>query len=61
MRNAATLVRGRPVDQIPQDAREKAALTSVLGYEPGESDRMVNDYLRATRHAHAVVERVFWG
>ncbi|WP_185996355.1 bifunctional [glutamine synthetase] adenylyltransferase/[glutamine synthetase]-adenylyl-L-tyrosine phosphorylase [Nocardioides campestrisoli] len=60
VRNAATLVRGRPVDQIPQDAREKAALTSVLGYEPGESDRMVNDYLRATRHAHAVVERVFW-
>ena len=33
---------------------------SVLGYPPGESDEMVNDYLRTTRRARAVVERVFW-
>ncbi|MGN0064216.1 MAG: bifunctional glutamine-synthetase adenylyltransferase/deadenyltransferase, partial [Nocardioides sp.] len=60
-RNAGTLVRGRATDQIPADSRERAAMAMVLGYEPGETDRMVNDYMRTTRHAHQVVERIFWG
>ncbi len=60
VRNAVTLVRGKPADQLPRDARERAAVARVLGYEPGSSDVMVNDYLRTTRRAHAVVERVFW-
>ncbi|MEZ5093119.1 bifunctional [glutamine synthetase] adenylyltransferase/[glutamine synthetase]-adenylyl-L-tyrosine phosphorylase [Nocardioides sp.] len=61
VRNAITLVRGKPSDQLPRDPRERAALASVLGYPPGSSDRMLNDYLRITRQAHDVVERVFWG
>ena len=60
VRNAVTLVRGKAADQLPRDATEKAAVASVLGYPPGESDRLVNDYLRITRRAHTVVERVFW-
>lgn len=60
VRNAVTLVRGRPSDQLPRDARERAAVARVLGYPAGSSDQMVNDYLRTTRRAHAVVERVFW-
>lgn len=60
VRNAVTLVRGRPADQLPRDARERAAVARVLGYPQGASDQMVNDYLRTTRRAHAVVERVFW-
>jgi glutamate-ammonia-ligase adenylyltransferase len=60
VRNAVTLVRGRPADQLPRDARERAAVAKVLGYPQGASDEMVNDYLRTTRRAHAVVERVFW-
>ncbi|WP_203335746.1 bifunctional [glutamine synthetase] adenylyltransferase/[glutamine synthetase]-adenylyl-L-tyrosine phosphorylase [Nocardioides limicola] len=60
VRNAITLVRGRPSDQLPTGARELAAIASVLGYQPGETDAMVNDYLRTTRHARAVVDRVFW-
>ncbi|HEX5918493.1 MAG TPA: bifunctional [glutamine synthetase] adenylyltransferase/[glutamine synthetase]-adenylyl-L-tyrosine phosphorylase [Nocardioides sp.] len=60
VRNAVTLVRGRPSDQLPRDARERAAVARVLGYPQGASDQMVNDYLRTTRRAHAVVERVFW-
>jgi glutamate-ammonia-ligase adenylyltransferase len=60
VRNAVTLVRGRPADQLPRDARERAAVARVLGYPQGSSDQMVNDYLRTTRRAHAVVERVFW-
>ena len=35
-------------------------MASILGYAPGASDEMVNDYLRITRRAHAVVDRVFW-
>jgi glutamate-ammonia-ligase adenylyltransferase len=60
IRNAVTLVRGKPGDHLPRDPREKAAVASILGYAPGASDEMVNDYLRTTRRAHAVVDRVFW-
>jgi [glutamine synthetase] adenylyltransferase / [glutamine synthetase]-adenylyl-L-tyrosine phosphorylase len=60
VRNAVTLVRGRPADQLPRDARERAAVAAVLGYAPGESDLMLNDSLRTTRRAHAVVEKLFW-
>ncbi len=61
IRNAVTLVRGKPGDHLPRDPREKAAVASLLGYPPGELDTMVNDYLRITRHARAVVDKVFWG
>ena len=61
VRDAVTLVRGRPGDAVPSDARERAAVAAVLGYAPGESTAMLNDYLRATRRARAVVDRVFWG
>ena len=60
LRNAITLVRGKPGDQLPRDHRELAAVASVLGYQPGESDELVNDYLRTTRRARGIVERVFW-
>ena len=61
VRNAVTLVRGKPGDELPRDVRERAAVASILGYPPGASDRLVNDYLRYTRRARAVVDRVFWG
>jgi [glutamine synthetase] adenylyltransferase / [glutamine synthetase]-adenylyl-L-tyrosine phosphorylase len=61
LRNAVTQVRGRPADSLPRDARERAAVAQIRGYGPGESDLMVNDYLRVTRRARKVVERVFWG
>ena len=60
-RNAVTLVRGTPAHHVPRDAAERAAVARVLGYADGDSDRMVNDYLRTTRRAHAVVEKIFWG
>ena len=60
VRNAVTLVRGKPSDQLPRDPRERAAVASILGYGPGESEAMLNDHLRYTRRARAVVDRVFW-
>jgi glutamate-ammonia-ligase adenylyltransferase len=61
LRNAITQVRGRASDSLPRDARERAAVAHIRGYPPGESDGLVNDYLRVTRRARQVVERVFWG
>jgi len=60
LRNATTQVRGKPADSLPRDTRERAAVAHIRGYPPGESDRMVDDYLRVTRRARQVVERVFW-
>jgi glutamate-ammonia-ligase adenylyltransferase len=61
LRNAITQVRGRASDSLPRDTRQRAAVAHIRGYAPGESDELVNDYLRATRLARQVVERVFWG
>jgi glutamate-ammonia-ligase adenylyltransferase len=61
LRNAITQVRGRPTDSLAGDARERAAVAHIRGYGPGESDELVNDYLRVTRRARTVVERLFWG
>jgi glutamate-ammonia-ligase adenylyltransferase len=60
-RNATVLVRGRASDQLPHDSRERAAVAQVLGYGPGQSAAMVNDYQRTVRRARLVVDRVFWG
>ena len=61
LRNATTQVRGRPADTLAGDARERAAVAHIRGYGPLESDELVNDYLRVTRRARKVVERLFWG
>jgi glutamate-ammonia-ligase adenylyltransferase len=33
----------------------------IRGYPPGQSDKLLDDYLRVSRRARRVVERVFWG
>jgi glutamate-ammonia-ligase adenylyltransferase len=59
-RNAITLVRNRASDQLPSAARDRGAVAYLLGYAPDEAERMLDDYLRATRRARAAVERIFW-
>ena len=61
LRNAIVQVRGRSADSLPRDTRDRAALAHIRGYRPGESDELVNDYLRVTRRARQVVDKVFWG
>jgi [glutamine synthetase] adenylyltransferase / [glutamine synthetase]-adenylyl-L-tyrosine phosphorylase len=60
-RNAATLVRGKPSDQVPTSGRELASVAAVMGYsaqaDPGE---FLDEYRRTTRRARTVVERVFY-
>ena len=60
IRNAVTLVRGKPGDEIPRDVRERAAVAAVIGYPPASTDVMLNDWLRRARRTSRVVDRVFW-
>ncbi|MEI7033800.1 bifunctional [glutamine synthetase] adenylyltransferase/[glutamine synthetase]-adenylyl-L-tyrosine phosphorylase [Streptomyces pratensis] len=61
VRNAVMLVRGRPGDTFPSDAREMTAVGRYLGYEPGHVGDMLDDYRRITRRARAVMEERFYG
>lgn len=70
VRNAVTLVRGRPGDTFPSEARELGAVGRYLGYESagpgpraadaGGSGEMLDDYRRVTRRARGVAERLFY-
>ena len=60
VRNGVMLVRGRAADTLPAGGRELAGVARVVGYAPGQSGALVEDYRRATRRARAVVERVFY-
>ncbi|MFI7546549.1 bifunctional [glutamine synthetase] adenylyltransferase/[glutamine synthetase]-adenylyl-L-tyrosine phosphorylase [Actinoplanes sp. NPDC049599] len=56
VRNALTLVRGRPTDQLPRHGVELAGVVQLLGGgDPGE---FVDRYLRMTRRSRAAMERV---
>ena len=56
VRNALTLVRGRPTDQLPRHGVELAGAVQLLGGgDPGE---FVDRYLRITRRSRAAMERV---
>ncbi|WP_435769474.1 bifunctional [glutamine synthetase] adenylyltransferase/[glutamine synthetase]-adenylyl-L-tyrosine phosphorylase [Nocardioides sp. SYSU DS0651] len=60
VRNALLLARGRPGDQFPRATLERRSVAGIMGYQLVETDRLLDDYLRATRRARAVVDRVFW-
>jgi glutamate-ammonia-ligase adenylyltransferase len=60
VRDAVMLVKGKAGDMLPTDARDLSAVAQVLGYRPGESGALLDDYRRVTRRARAVVERVFY-
>ncbi|MDQ1694887.1 MAG: [glutamine synthetase] adenylyltransferase / [glutamine synthetase]-adenylyl-L-tyrosine, partial [Frankiaceae bacterium] len=60
VRNAIVLARGRPADAVPTDPRSLAAVARAMGYAAGQTQDMVEDYLRATRRARTVYEAVFF-
>jgi len=60
VRNAMMLVRARPSDSLPREPRERSGVAYVCGYGADGAEEMVDDYLRATRRARAVVDHVFW-
>ncbi len=61
IRNAIMLVRARPGDSLPRDPRDLAAVAQICGYNADETGRFSDDYLRRTRQARNVVDRLFWG
>jgi glutamate-ammonia-ligase adenylyltransferase len=58
VRNAMTLVRGRAADQLPRHGPELAGVARVLGHA-GDPNLLLEEYLRTTRRARVVVERLF--
>ncbi len=60
-RNALVLVRGKPSDQLPGPGRQLAAVASAAGEHSDDASEFLDNYLRVTRRARAVVERVFGG
>lgn len=61
IRNANMLSRAKPSDTIPSDSRERGNVCHLLSLPPGTSARLVDDWLKASRRAAAVVEDLFWG
>ncbi|KOX23621.1 bifunctional [glutamine synthetase] adenylyltransferase/[glutamine synthetase]-adenylyl-L-tyrosine phosphorylase [Nocardiopsis sp. NRRL B-16309] len=69
VRGMVMLVRGRPGDSLPTDLRVRSALAEAMGCSSGEgeddvwegaSEQLTEAYLRTTRRARAVMERVFY-
>ncbi|KQX76232.1 MULTISPECIES: bifunctional [glutamine synthetase] adenylyltransferase/[glutamine synthetase]-adenylyl-L-tyrosine phosphorylase [Aeromicrobium] len=60
IRNAVVLMRGKPAASMVEQAGERAGVAHLLGYGMEHSERLMDDYLRTTRHARQVVERIFY-
>ncbi len=60
-RNALVLVRGKPTDQIPGPGRQLNAVAVAAGWRTGDGGEFLDNYLRVTRRAKAVVNNVFGG
>jgi len=60
-RNALVLVRGKPADQLPGPGRLLSAVARVAGWPNDDGSEFLDNYMRITRRAKAVVERVFGG
>lgn len=60
VRDGTMLVRARPGDSLPSDVVELSALAAVL--RPGHApSQLTDEYLRTTRRARTVMERIFYG
>jgi glutamate-ammonia-ligase adenylyltransferase len=58
-RNALVLVRGRPTDQLPGTGRQLNAVAVAAGWPSGDGGEFLDNYLRVTRRAKAIVNKVF--
>jgi glutamate-ammonia-ligase adenylyltransferase len=58
-RNALVLVRGKPTDQLPGPGRQLNAVALAAGWDNGDGGEFLDNYLRVTRRAKAVVRKVF--
>jgi glutamate-ammonia-ligase adenylyltransferase len=62
IRNAVTLVTGRPGDVLPAKHTELTAVARLLGYPPGNAAQALEeDYRRLSRRARNTMEPLFYG
>lgn len=60
-RNALVLVRGKPTDQLPGPGRQLNAVAVAAGWDTDDGGEFLDNYLRVTRRAKAVVRKIFGG
>lgn len=60
IRNGVVLWRNKPAESMVETAADRAGLAHLLGIGQDHTEEMVNDYLRVTRRARQVVERLFY-
>lgn len=60
-RNAIVLVNGKRKDQLPTFGKPLAQVAAAANWDPSDSQGFLDDYLKKTRRARRVVDRVFWG
>jgi glutamate-ammonia-ligase adenylyltransferase len=58
-RNALVLVRGKATDQLPGPGRQLNAVALAAGWDTDDGGEFLDNYLRVTRRAKAVVRKVF--
>ncbi|OBK42263.1 bifunctional glutamine-synthetase adenylyltransferase/deadenyltransferase [Mycobacterium sp. 1165196.3] len=58
-RNALVLVRGKPTDQLPGPGRQLNTVAVAAGWPTDDGGEFLDNYLRVTRRAKAVVRKVF--
>ena len=58
-RNALVLVRGKPTDQLPGPGRQLNAVAVAAGWSNEDGSEFLDNYLRVTRRAKTVVNKVF--
>lgn len=61
IRSGIVISTAKSSDALPTNREQLEALARWTGYESGEVSEFEDDYLRITRHARTVFERVFYG
>lgn len=61
VRTALTLFGARVTDVLPVDRETLEGAARLMGFPPGGASAMEEEYLRVTRHARTVFERLFYG
>ena len=61
LRNYTMLIKGRASDLVSKDPIELSRIAQAMGYGPRSGQRLLQDYLQATRRARVVVMRLLYG
>lgn len=60
-RNAIVLVKGKRKDQLPTFGKPLAQVAAAADWDAADSQGFLDDYLKKTRRARRVVDKIFWG